>query len=154
MGIAQSSLLGAVGAATAGITAGIGIAKQDELVKGQKSISAEIAKGQEIELANQEVALGEEKQKAVDETASIRQSKEYIGELKKDLDLVKQGYFPSGEADLWQSDEQRMNDITARKKAIKEQQMHLKALTETRNARTARIKLVSQRLDEIRGGTK
>lgn len=154
MGIAQSSLLGAVGAATAGITAGIGIAKQDELVKGQKSISAEIAKGQEIELANQEVALGEEKQKAVDETAGIRQSKEYIKGLKNDLDLVKRGYLPSGEADLWRSEDQRMNDITARTKAIKEQQMHLKALTQTRNARNARIKLVSQRLNEIRGGAK
>ena len=100
MGIAQSSLLGAVGAATAGITAGIGIAKQDELIKGQKSISAEIAKGQEIELANQAISLGEEKQKVVDETVGIRQSKEHIGELKKELDLVKKGNLPSGEADL------------------------------------------------------
>ena len=94
MGIAQSSLLGAVGTATAGITAGIGIAKQDELVKGQKSISAE------------------------------------IGNIQK------------------------MNDITARTKALSEELIAYSALTKNKDARNARIQEVMNRWNSMMEETK
>ena len=149
MGIAQSSLLGAVGTATAGITAGIGIAKQDELVKGQKEINTQLTKGQQIELTNQGLVLIDHQKKVAEETASIEKSQEKIKELEAGLKAAEKITHKNT-----QQRQQIVNDLIARTKAIQELKMRTTALTEARNAREVRLGEMLERWNAMKGGSK